>query len=1042
VVAGNIVPSACNVYDLGGLNLRWRDLYLSGNTIDLDGTTIKKDTITAGIQIGSTNYQYTSNQYAKYISTTSNVILPSSIGTINGVSITALNKRTRTSYAAAKDCVSTWTTRNLPANNGWVSVCWAPELSLFCAVGGGGSGQRVMTSPDGINWTTRASAADNAWRSVCWAPELYLFVAVATSGTGDRVMTSPDGITWTTRTSAADNDWWSVCWAPELSLFCAVAYNNGIGNRVMTSPDGINWTTRASAADNNWRSICWAPELSLFCAVASSGTGNRVMTSPDGIIWTTQTTPTRSWYSLCWSPELSLFVALATTSSFNNNGVMTSPDGINWTIRSGAYTTNHEWWSVCWSPQMSLFVAVAYYNGGIMTSPDGIVWSMVPNMNLELFSICWSPELSIFCAVISSTLLTSGIGMPNAKSVVKALPSQMMVDARGNVGIGSITPIYKMDVVGDINYTGTLYQNGVAFSGGGGSSQWTTSGTDIYYTSGNVGIGITNPDAKLFVNGDINIDRGSRFQFAVGAAKRAYIKSNGIDNALEFGSESLEHMRIHGGSGYVGIGTTNPQTKLHISSTTDTILTVQTTNNANKAEVAILGNDQGTGRLFVGQSASYGGGIEYNGDNSPVTTGAGADCITLFRRDNGTDSWTARNPYNTNDWEFRGNISGATISGTHSGTLKPGIDFWHTSTDNQARFWFANGGRTYFRSGSGFEFRSAADVNIGSLDNSGNLVVPGEIYTNTMMRLNYNNPTICFQDTDHNTGFIHVNSSIMYVLRGGNNTTSWSQVNGEWPWTFNLTNNDSRCGGALTVVGNITTNYLTTSGITSTGSIYTYMLAQTNSGTDLLGTTNAAANNTGYQKFIRIMYNTFTGMHRNFTDDELFNIEDPNLFKTTYVGRIVISIGDIATHTSTDTSIEDKEGMIQWEIKRHKEGITIEDALPIVRLSRQRKDKRVFGVLGMAERNNSHAERLIINSLGEGAMWVVNTNGSIENGDYIQSSPELGYGERQDDDLLHNYTVAKATIPCDFTLNSPKYECIELNNGVRAAFIAVTYHCG
>ena len=81
-----------------------------------------------------------------------------------------------------------------------------------------------------------------------------------------------------------------------------------------------------------------------------------------------------------------------------------------------------------------------------------------------------------------------------------------------------------------------------------------------------------------------------------------------------------------------------------------------------------------------------------------------------------------------------------------------------------------------------------------------------------------------------------------------------------------------------------------------------------------------------------------------------------------------------------------------------------------MQLSRKKKDKCVFGVLGMSNRNNSRPERMIINSIGEGGLWVINSNGNVENGDYIQSSDFLGYGERQDDDILHNYTVGKATI--------------------------------
>ena len=314
---------------------------------------------------------------------------------------------------------SPWTIRASAADNQWRSVCWSPELGLFCAVASSGAGNRVMTSPDGINWTIRVSAADNYWESVCWSPQLGLFCAVGRSGTGDRVMTSPDGINWTIQASAADNDWNRICWSPELGLFCAVA-GSGAGNRVMTSPDGINWTIRASAADNGWNSVCWSPQLGLFCAVAYSGVGNRVMTSPDGINWTIQASAAdNNWRSVCWSPELGLFCVV----SFDGvgNGVMTSPDGINWTIRASA--ADNQWRSVCWSPELGLFCAVASSGAGnrVMTSPDGINWTIRASAaDNGWYSVCWSPELELFCVVSfngvgnrAQTCRPSGVRWPN-----------------------------------------------------------------------------------------------------------------------------------------------------------------------------------------------------------------------------------------------------------------------------------------------------------------------------------------------------------------------------------------------------------------------------------------------------------------------------------------------------------------------------------------------------------------------------------------------------------------------------------------------------
>jgi hypothetical protein len=166
---------------------------------------------------------------------------------------------------------TSWTNRTSAADYRWRSVTYGN--GLFVAVSDTGTGNRVMTSPDGITWTIRTSAADNDWRSVTYGNGL--FVAVSESGIGNRVMTSPDGITWTIRTSAADYLWRSVTYGN--GLFVAVAIS-GINDRVMTSPDGIDWTIRPTPInENNWDHVTYGN--GLFVAVSASGTGDRVMTS-------------------------------------------------------------------------------------------------------------------------------------------------------------------------------------------------------------------------------------------------------------------------------------------------------------------------------------------------------------------------------------------------------------------------------------------------------------------------------------------------------------------------------------------------------------------------------------------------------------------------------------------------------------------------------------------------------------------------------------------------------------------------------------------
>jgi len=83
--------------------------------------------------------------------------------------------------------------------------------------------------------------------------------------------------------------------------------------------------------------------------------------------------------------------------------------------------------------------------------------------------------------------------------------SNLSVDTvNGYVGINKVSPEYELDVVGDIQITGTIYQNGIEYGGGGGgSSYWLKDPDTLYYNTSNVGIGTTDASSELHVVGNV-----------------------------------------------------------------------------------------------------------------------------------------------------------------------------------------------------------------------------------------------------------------------------------------------------------------------------------------------------------------------------------------------------------------------------------------------------------------------------------------------------------------------------------------------------------
>ncbi|MDD4406218.1 MAG: hypothetical protein PHO36_15830 [Parabacteroides sp.] len=182
----------------------------------------------------------------------------------------------------------------------------------------------------------------------------------------------------------------------------------------------------------------------------------------------------------------------------------------------------------------------------------------------------------------------------------------------GNVGIGTSSPSYKLDVTGTARFTGALTGLSAIFSSTvavgtptgdthavtkgyvdaaitNASSKWTTSGTNTYLTTttNNVGIGTISPAYKLDVNGALRVSSSAYFDAAT------FIKDHNStidswwgwyawDKEFQFNKRTSANAFVQNifvanwdtgnfiivpTSGSVGIGTTSPSYKLDVNGT-------------------------------------------------------------------------------------------------------------------------------------------------------------------------------------------------------------------------------------------------------------------------------------------------------------------------------------------------------------------------------------------------------------------------------------------------------------------------------------------
>lgn len=353
-------------------------------------------------------------------------------------------------WSATATTLSSFTTNANPIT----SICWSPELALFCGIEsinvGSVSETRAVIFSQPIASEASTAVATNvrmAQAAICWSPELGLFCASGydeiTNSTDPigYIITSPDGVNWTHQNlpntvhlgsdqpaSLQDNKIRDIIWISELKIFCAVTSNGTndisgdkfVAPRILTSPDGINWTARdisspfgtANATVVNFKKVAWSPQLKLICAVGDRNTANgtitnpapsshgQIWTSPDGINWTDRQVDIDFIYSICWSPQLNLFTA----NGFDNSQGLNiySEDGVTWNTQTdSSVTTTAPFRRTIWIPQLGFFYRVKNSAGTAgntqQISFDGINWINNQTVNDTVYyrhyDVIWVPEI-------------------------------------------------------------------------------------------------------------------------------------------------------------------------------------------------------------------------------------------------------------------------------------------------------------------------------------------------------------------------------------------------------------------------------------------------------------------------------------------------------------------------------------------------------------------------------------------------------------------------------------------------------------------------
>jgi hypothetical protein len=280
----------------------------------------------------------------------------------------------------------TWTIINITIGGTVGGIAWGANMWVLA---GGGGGQAIATSLDGITWTNNAGPTSLfAGQGVLWNGSIFIANSGGVGGNSNTIFTSPDGVTWTNSTNgtaifgSASVGCRSVGWNGKYFI------GGGSSGKIAYSIDGSTWTvTLAPTSGGVVHGIASRyvipklppPQSPILDENFMLGfSGSKLIYSYDGTSWVTiksdaittsfATIKCIAWNGYMWlaggqSPGLVGTTAYSTNSFLWYSGGAPSTFGANSSINGCVWDMNR--WVVCGGVANSSTVAIGYSYDGI-----------------------------------------------------------------------------------------------------------------------------------------------------------------------------------------------------------------------------------------------------------------------------------------------------------------------------------------------------------------------------------------------------------------------------------------------------------------------------------------------------------------------------------------------------------------------------------------------------------------------------------------------------------------------------------------------------